>query len=208
MRGALLLDHDNSWLVKAIKRARALEAARTGLHLSTVLDDLVNTAYPPRKNTLSDGTTLPLQEFGNSLEAMVANELVRIVGWHKPVPRTKDGVTCSPDGVSISSGTLDEMKATWAQPTGIDDLSLDAFLHDTAKGYKYELQTDCYAFVWGLTRIRLHILFVRGVRGGAPLPTPVTIIRRRTPAQLRQTWKQMLQHARDRKFLPSPRRGK
>ena len=84
---------DGGWLLDAIRRQRAKEAKRRGLHVSTICDDIAKAIEPKRyaKGNFTDAQMLEFQELGNAIEELVARELRRKYSdWHKPDPRQDD----------------------------------------------------------------------------------------------------------------------
>lgn len=180
--------------------AREQQSPRTGLHCSTILDDMMRTLYPAKYKRGDEGLTqeqrLALWEFGNAYEDVIAEQLRRrFRRFEKPEPRQKGGLWFSPDGWRPASRTIDEIKSTW--------VSRRDFL-DSPKFLYYLYQGMCYAHVWRARRIRYHILFVvADYRQRAPFPVPMTATATwgRDPDVPRMYYDQVRQHARDRGWL-------
>lgn len=186
-------------LDRVLSVRRDNEAARTGLHVSTIINDMMAMMYPKKyiadgePGAISDTQRVTLWEFGNAYEDVISESLQRRirVGWEKPAPRKHGGVWFSPDGWCKRSRTLDEIKATW--------VSRRDFL-DSPKFLSYLYQGLSYAHVWRAVRIRYHILFVvADYKAGSPLPIPISVTVRwpeiDVPREIHDT---IQQHADDR----------
>lgn len=183
-----------------LQRRYATEPPRTGLHCSTILEDMMRALYPSkykRDDTgITDAQRFALWEFGNAYEDVIAAELTRrYPRFEKPAPRTKGGIVFSPDGWRAGTRTIDEIKSTW--------VSRRDFL-DSPKFLYYLYQGMCYAHVWRARRIRYHILFVvADYRHRAPFPMPMTatVTWENDMDVPRMYYDQVRQHARDRQWL-------
>lgn len=195
-------------IVAAIRRQRALEAARTGLHVSSIVHDILvctnATKYGRQRTPDDEHVAFAYQEFGNVLEDVLARQLARRLQlWEKPQPRVYRGIWGSPDGWHPRTRTIDEIKATWVSET--DFLTVDDRGHITDESEKfmaYRLQFLFYALAWGARRVRLHVLFINGKypRGGGPIPNARTFTFRFTHEELEQNFRQLAIHARDRQL--------
>lgn len=169
------------------------EKREKGLHVSTIVNDYVETAYPQKRKPLPSSMMVAYQEVGNLIEDVIAEQLRLRSGWMKPAPKTVGGIIMSPDGYHAPTKTIDEMKATWTSEN--DFLSSPKF-------FKYCMQALNYAHGWDAERIRLHVLFINGnYRPPAPkLPRTFTL-RWKTdvPALIFQRTQL---HARDKGWLP------
>lgn len=185
----------------AEQKSTTLARAR-GLHLSTITNDIAATVYPKEfwyltrdadAPTEFDDNTRATFEAGHVIEEMIANVMARRAGWVKPEPRQSfEGIWCSPDGYAQSTGTLDEMKATWK--------SSKDFV-GSAKWLLYLWQVLSYAHVYQAKRIRLHIMHMNGDwRPPRPVP-PKTYIIRPSPSDIAANWNMVTQHAKDRGWL-------
>ena len=192
---------DDSMIIEAIRQARASEAARTGLHCSTIVKDIAEGLQPPRDN-LDESVGIAFQEIGNVIEDIIADQLVqRFPEWTKPTPRTHRGVICSPDGWSPRARCIDEVKVTWK---GMRDfLTLDDRGHvlgESLKFVQYKMQILFYMQAWKADRARLHVLFLNGTYR-PPFPEPVTYLLRPTTTERVANEEMMIQHAQDRGWL-------
>lgn len=185
-----------------LQRRYAREQARTGLHCSTVLGDMMQTLYPSKYKPddapggITTAQKFALWEFGNAYEDVIARQLQRrYPRFEKPAPRSKGGLVFSPDGWRPASRTIDEIKSTW--------VSRREFL-DSPKFLYYLYQGMCYAHVWRARRIRYHILFVvADYKQRAPFPAPMTatVTWDRGSDVPRLYYDQVRQHAVDRGWL-------
>lgn len=178
-------------------------ARDSGLHLSQITNDIALTVYPKDFAYLSrptvddeaafDERTRAMFEVANVIEDMIALTLTTRLGWTKPKARCSvEGIWCSPDGFNDKTCTIDEMKATWK--------SSKDFLQ-TTKWQLYLWQVLSYMHVFGATRARIHVLHMNGDwRPPRPEP-PKTYIVRPTAAEIRDNWKMITQHAKDRGWL-------
>ncbi len=175
-----------------------------GLHLSTVVNDIALTVWPSEFAYLKrdvgdegeadvfDARTRALFECGHVVEDAMAQVLAQRVGWRKPAPKLCDGIWCSPDGFTPSSRTLDEMKVTWKSARDFTA---------TPKFQVYQYQVLSYMHVYGATRARLHVLHANGDwRPPRPMP-PTTYILRPSATEIRDNWRMVQTHARDRGWL-------
>lgn len=203
---------DRSAIIRAIRRRRAAEAERTGLHLSTIVNDIVaSTMTKPDRSGIDERTGLSFQEVGNVIEDLIATGFMqRDPSWVKPEPIIYQGITCSPDGYSERQLLIDEIKVRWGSCRGfieLDDAEPD--LHEPRTGeltgesetfVKYKMQLLFYMWAWGVSRGRLHVLFLNG-DWRPPFPKPVTLCLRPTTAELKENAAHIIQHAIDRRWL-------
>lgn len=191
----LELDDEGGALALALARHYQAQPPRVGLHLSDITNDIKQT-MERRRTTLDDRTVHLLWTIGLAWEEFVASWLVQhYTDWEKPAPRTVDGIICSPDGISVRSRTIDEMKATWAYWTDVETFFA------SPKGFDYTLRVIGYAHAFGCGRGRLHVNFIRGVKGGSPMPVSKTFHLRFSDRERRQQWAMLQQHARDKGWL-------
>ena len=205
-----LFEHrtDGGWLIDAIRRQRAEEAPRTGLHVSTICDDIAKTLEPRKyaKSNFTETQMLVFQELGNAVEDVVAKALAaRYMGFLKPEPRQDaDGIWGSPDGWHAPSRTIHEIKATWVSPRGFVEISKSGkLLTESYKFYRYRIQAMKYgaADMWDAARIMFHVVFMVGT-GYPPLPTPPrTLTLVPTEAEFASNAAMLKQHAQDRQWL-------
>lgn len=195
-------------IVRIIRRQRAKEAARTGLHVSTIVQDILACTNPAKfgsaRKPLPEGVAFAYQEFGNVLEDVLARQLARRLGlWTKPEPRVYRGIWGSPDGWDPRTRTIDEIKATWVSETDFvttDETGL--VIDESEKFMAYRLQFSFYDLAWDARRVRLHVLFINGKypRGGGPIPSTRTFTIRQSDAEKERNFRQLAIHARDRKL--------
>lgn len=187
------LDRGGGLIAEALARARASDPPRTGVHVGTVVSDMMQAMPGARTpSVVEDKTRHAWYEVGNVVEDIIAAGLrERIKGWTKPLPRTVRGLIGSPDGHSPASRTIDEIKATWKSERG--------FL-DSLKFLGYVLQSVTYAEMFEAERVRLHVLFINGTYT-PPFPNPRTFVLRFTKAERRERFDQVRQHAVDRGWL-------
>lgn len=201
------LERSGGVIVEAMQ-ARQAESDRTrpaGLHLSTIINDFVNTLYPePTRQETAARQKHSLFELGDIIEDVIAEELSRrSTHWEKPKPRKFEGIWCSPDGWSPRIHTIDEMKSTRISCRQVvirPDGRVDG-LEEHKKLLKHVIQIKCYMHVWDAKRGRLHELFLNG-DWKPPFPDPRTfILRPESSRELRDTWDQMKEHAHEREML-------
>lgn len=202
------LNRDGGLLLDVIRRQRATEAARTGLHVSTICDDIIKTIDRRRYDKeISPTSTIAFQEIGNVLEDVLAARLRRrLRGWVKPDPRADSrGVVGSPDGYRRGSRTIDEVKATWVTE-GIESKNPFVRLHrgrvveESLKFFRYRIQATHYAYIWKADRICLHVLFVNG-NYRPPFPNFRTFVIALTERDKRRNAEYLWRHAMDRQWL-------
>lgn len=188
----LELDRAGGAIAKAIRAARADEPPRTGVHCSTIVQDILRTLDPKRySQEIADETMLAFQEVGNVVEDIIADYLLRrIPGWVKPAPQVStSGIWGSPDGWTPRSRTITEIKATW-----VSDKDFLASL----KWLGYLKQAMFYADVWEAERVRLLVLFINGsYPRGRPAPIPREYTVTFTVRERREWHRQLAQHGLD-----------
>lgn len=213
---------DRSLFAHAIRHVREQEPPRTGLHCSSIINDirlLQESKGDKARDPLPEATSLLFMEMGNLVEDVLAQALAyRIPGWEKPLPRTSpEGIICSPDGYSPRSSCIDEVKVTWKSLK--DFLSLQSLrgsthtlqaalgsgatftlAEESQKFFLYRLQLFSYMHLWNAERGRLHVCFLNG-NYQPPFPQPVTFCIKPEPGEVQAMWDLLVQHARDRKML-------
>lgn len=197
---------DGGMLGEVLRRRRAAEAPRTGLHVSTIIQDLLRTSDPKTyAQDFAPNTSLAFQEIGNALEDVVARQLRRrIQGWHKPEPGLHRGVHFSPDGWRPHSHTVDEIKVCWKSERGF--LACDSEGRLDLLGSSLKLQGYLWQLLFYMHALRarrgcLHVLFVAGnYRPPFPLAHTYTFVP--TQEELKANERLLLQHAKDRGMLP------
>lgn len=191
---------DESLLIHLIREQRQQQAARTGVHCSDLVKSIMASSAvgTKRRGELDEATVLSLQEVGNAVEALLAEQFARqFPGWVKPTPQLFRGVHCSPDGWSPRSRCIDEVKVTWKSERDfvtVDDRGY--VVAESEKFVQYKLQTLFYGEAWEAERHRIHVLFING-DGRPPLPFPVTYVLKPTPEERAAVVEMMLQHGRD-----------
>jgi hypothetical protein len=208
------LPREQNVILDGIRRFRRAEAARTGLHVSAIINDMLDFMDSSRERShaaIDEETSLAFQEIGNVLEDVVAVGLVgRIPGWRKPRPRSYMGITGSPDGYSPRAACIDEIKVCWKSEKDFveteNGLTLDGRIAKgrvTAESLKftgYVMQILFYMKLWEAVRGRLHVLFVAGSYR-PPFPKPRTFLLKPTQREIDGNFDRIYQHARDvRKF--------
>lgn len=188
-------DRGGGFIVDAIAAQREQERPRTGLHCSTIVNDIVRTLYPQKfKRSFERKATYAYQEIGNVIEDVIGAGLGRRLfdSGSKPEPRTRDGISCSPDWWAEKTRTIDEIKATW--------VSERDFL-DSVKFLTYVYQGLTYAWAWHASRLRFHVVFLNG-NYTPPIPNCRTFIVRWDSARVLDAHGDMMvQHAADRGWL-------
>lgn len=226
---ATILPRQQSVLLQMIQEYRRREAARTGLHCSTIIHDIAKVSLPSlfSESDIDEATGLSFQEIGNVIEDIVADGLCRrFPGWSKPPPVIYRGVWCSPDGWSPRASTIDEVKVLWKSEVSKSEgrfLTLDCcnvgrpklepgsgvVVEESAKFVIYKMQILFYmaAKRWqerirhrDTIRGRLHALFVNG-NYQPPFPDPITIVLRPTDDEIDANEEMIIQHAEDRGWL-------
>lgn len=198
--------HPNSTpFMQMIREARSQEQARTGLHLSSIVADIVARTMPKQGDGIDEATGWLFQELGNTWENLVAWDLTRRYSrFHKPTPRTYRGIICSPDGDDGS--TIHEIKARWGSshafielddevPTLLEPLTGE-LTAESATFTKYKMQTLFYMRAFGRERGQLHTVFMAG-NFRPPFPRPCTLRLRPTAEELDTNEDQIIQHAID-----------
>lgn len=197
-------DREQNIILTGVRRSRAEEAARTGLHVSSIIDDMMGYMDSTRdrsREAIDEVTGLAFQELGNALEDIMAEGLGRrIPGWTKPAPRTYRGITGSPDGYSPRARAIDEIKCCWKK-SGKEFIELDSRGNVLSEGVKftgYVMQVLFYMKLWDAVRGRLHVLFVAG-NYKPPFPEPRTFLLKPTQREIDDNFSRIYQHALDTK---------
>ncbi len=196
---------DGGVLGEVLRRRRQLEAPRTGLHVSTIIQDLLRTSDPKTyAQEFDPNTSLAFQEIGNALEDVVARELRRRVpGWVKPEPGIYHGVHFSPDGWRHRTRAVDEIKCCWKSERDFIALHGDGtvdVLRSSLKLQGYLWQLLFYMRALRARRGHLHVLFVAG-NYRPPFPIAHTYTFVPTQDELIANERLLLQHAKDRRML-------
>lgn len=190
------LDGDGGTIARALRRHYQAQPARTGLHLSDITNDIKQRMEKGKRADLPEPTVHLLWTIGIMWEEFCASWLTQqYTDWEKPAPVTVEGIICSADGISRRSHTIDEMKATWAYWTSIDEFFA------SPKGFDYTLRVAGYCYAYGCDRGRVHINFIRGVRGGSPMPVSKTFYLKFEVGEIQQQWRMLRQHAVDQGWL-------
>lgn len=201
-------NQDGGWLMAAIRRQRAAEAARTGLHVSTICDDIYKTIDPKRFSAeIPETSRLLFQELGNAVEEIIAAELTRTYrDFEKPAPRQDSrGIWGSPDGWTPRSRTIHEIKLAWISET--DFVTVDRsgrVVAESDKFFRFRLQAMKYGSpdMWDARRIKLHVVFVNGkYPRGAPFPNAREFTLVPTAEDYETVNNQLWTHAEDRQWL-------
>ena len=166
-----------------------------GLHLSTVIKDMLKLQHP---KTYGGEIRPEFIGLGSSIEDAFARVLRKLFDWEQPGEFRRDGIIHTPDGWNNDDGMLEELKVTWAKYRGPDTLFHPTFT-------RYHLQAKPYCGVTGQDRIRFRVLFVTGT-GAPPFPMLKTFIVRYGRQELLDTRLQMRQHAEDRNLYARHRR--
>lgn len=194
------LNTRGGYITKAVARQRAAEVARTGLHCSTIVNDILHRMDPARyERETSDAARYAYQETGNAVEDIIAAELARrLTQWEKPEPRTFRGIIGSPDGWLKATRAIHEIKATWVNEKkffdGIGDDGTFEMLDVSLKLYGYLLQALFYGLAWDAQRIYFHVLFITGQFG---VPSTRTFVIKFTRQELEANYQRLAQHAVD-----------
>lgn len=192
----------------AIRRHRAREDARTGLHVSTICDDIYKTIDPKRFSAeIPETSRLLFQELGTAVESIIARELRRTyAGFVKPEPRQDSrGIWGSPDGWTPGSRTIHEIKLAWISET--DFVAVDGrgrLVAESHKFFRFRLQAMKYGSpdMWDARRIKLHVVFVNGkYPKGAPFPNAREFTLVPDAGDYNAVNMQLWQHAEDRGWL-------
>lgn len=201
------LDRNGGYIGRAIRDVRRHEAARTGLHVSTILDRILRAIDPNAyKIEFTEQQKHGYQEVGNVVEDFLADWLCRrVAGWQKPAPRLHRGITGSPDGWSPRNRALHEIKACWkserlftAVMRDLTSRRLDPIdlVRENLKLYSYVLQLLTYAEMWDADRGYLHVLFING-NYKPPAPNPRTFTLTWTREERRDNFDRLVQFAID-----------
>lgn len=191
-------------VMKALVAARRAEAPRTGVHVSTIIRDILETMWPSKYGKgLPEQELLALFEFGNAFEDLLADYLVKRRGWLKPEPVEHRGIIGSPDGWEVSKRAVHEIKSCWVSERGFVEIGKGGKLVDYSdKLQSYLWQSLFYADAMQAERIYLHVFFVAGdYRRGPPFPKSHTYIIRFDQSDLDANTNLLVQHGRDMGIL-------
>lgn len=187
------LSPDGGSFARAMQRHRRAEARRTGLHVSTVVGDMLRQLDPRRYATeLAEQTAHSFWAIGDAVETIIARELRRqYADFEKPEPGIYRGLSYSPDGWLPRSRTIVEMKACWTSERD--------FLQ-SLKFQGYLFQALFYAEADAARRIVLSVLFVNG-NYTPPFPHPREFTIVPTKAEKETNADTIVQHAEDLGWL-------
>lgn len=200
------------WQAICAEQQASSEARAKGLHLSTITNDIAATVYPKEFWYLVrdsetppeyDARTRATFEAGHVIEEIIAQHMAKRAGWSKPSPQFEPvgkgrhaRIWCSPDGYTLATRTIDEMKATWKSSRDF---------RSTPKWQLYLWQVLGYMYAFGATRARLHVMHMNGDwRPPRPEP-PKTYIVTPSRKEIDENWAMIVQHARDRGWLRQQR---
>lgn len=173
-----------------------------GLHVSTIIQSMMEVAYPKLFARASEADSQVREnwmEAGFAFEDALARTFAeRQQVTFRPGEIVKDGVICSPDGITIRGRDSDalvygnEFKCTWKSLRGFD-LDAPKFLY-----WKYQIRA--YAYVTGILDWELCVLFLNG-----DWKPPVPVVKRYfltfQPHEPAEAWSQLLAHARHEGML-------
>jgi hypothetical protein len=165
-----------------------------GLHLSTIIRSICQSLEPAK---YTDGPVNPLYTdpgftFEKVLETAWAN---RQRAHFRPGEVERDGIIGSPDYIDLCNGEewLIESKMTEMSMTG-------APLEPKFRKWLWQIAAYCHML--GMTRSRLHVLWLKGdykkVRRAYEVYEIIW-----TSEELEATWKLLTDHARDKGWLPN-----
>jgi len=174
-----------------------------GLHLSTIIRSIMRDLEPKK---YADGPVNPLYTdpgftFERVLEIAWAS---RHAGMFRPGEFEKDGIACSPDYIDLSGPdpVLIESKMTEMSMINCECQERTcALVHLTdSKFRKWLWQIAAYLHVMGMTKARLHALWMRGDYKKVRRDYGVWEITFE-PAELEATWALLVNHAREKGML-------
>jgi hypothetical protein len=173
---------------RMVPKRRVFTGARSsGVHLSGVI-----------KCLLVAGGLLTLEELGDEMPLRMcvgmAWEAFIVMLWAEfvwqPGECKRDGVIGSPDGVT--GDCLEEVKATWMSRLEKSEIrGVAPPPRKITEIKKWMLQLAGYCYMMGLTRARMHVLWVNGDYRNSG-PQYFTYLIEFTPAELERTWKNMI----------------
>ena len=173
---------------KMVPKTRVDSGQRSsGVHLSGVIKYVLTTAGLLTSDDLGD--MMPLRmAVGMAWEAWIVQLWPDFI-W-QPGEQCRDGIYGSPDGVT--GDTLEEVKATWMSrlektetkgvappPRRITDMK------------RWMLQLAGYCYMMGLTRARMHVLWVNGDYRNSG-PQYFTYLIEFTQQELERVWNNMI----------------
>lgn len=177
-----------------VSKGRSSSSQRSsGVHLSGVIKYVLTTAGLLDADDLTD--IMPLRmAVGMAWEAFAVGLWPHLI-W-QPGEQCRDGIYGSPDGITYSEdgdcAQLEEFKATWKS----------RLERSEAKGVRppdrkiteqrmWMLQIAGYCWMMGLTRARLHVLWINGDYRGSG-PQYFTYLLEFSEEELERTWNNMI----------------
>lgn len=169
------------------KERQSTMVRSSGVHLSGIIKYILQTGGLLQADEF--GADMPLAMcVGMAWEAFIVQLWPDFI-W-QPGEVTRDGIIGSPDG--ITGDCLEEVKATWMSrleksetkgvtppPRKITDMK------------RWMLQLAGYCYMMGLTRARMHVLWVMGDYRGSG-PQYFTYLLEFTRQELERTWRNMI----------------
>lgn len=159
----------------------------SGVHLSGIIKHILTTAGLLTVEDLGD--MMPLRMcLGMAWEMFVVGLWPDLI-W-QPGECTKDGVIGSPDG--ITGDMLEEVKATWmSRLEKTETKGVTPPPRNIIEIKRWMLQLAGYCHMMGLTRARMHVLWVNGDYRNSG-PQYFTYLLEFTPQELERVWNNMI----------------
>ena len=174
-------------LNRMMPKQRVSEAPRSsGVHLSGVIKYILTAAKQLEPDEYSE--MMPLRmAVGMAWEAFIVQLWPDLV-W-QPGEICRDNIYGSPDGVT--GDCLEEVKATWMSRLDRGAYGETPPPKRITDHKRWMLQVGGYLYMMGLTKVRMHVLWVNGDYRGSG-PQYFTYLIEFTQAELERIWNNMI----------------
>lgn len=166
------------------------------LHLTAIIRDMAETAGIGKDSGFAEEDLDWFSGPGHLWERIwdrAHEEAIRDGSWVSPGEFTLDGITATPDRIDWSRPAVIETKVRWRSTASFEALE---------KNYWAELmQVKAYCWMTKIMEADLVAFFIAG-NWRPPVPEVKGVNLKFTELELEETWRQIVNHARWRKWLP------
>lgn len=156
-----------------------------GLHVSQIINHIMVTSGLAEANDFTENDLGMFAIIGRLWEQMLANVLFKPPRYQRPGEIEVDGIYGSPDAVDSDDAVLMEFKVTWKS----SNRAIESF-------FKYMLQVKAYAYMLGLTKVRLYVFYVAG-NWRPPVPQIKAWEIEFSQHELKDNWRMLVQNGKD-----------
>ena len=155
-----------------------------GLHVSSIIRHIMVTSGLAKDSNFTDEDLEYFAVVGRLWERVLAETMLPEPRYIRPGEIEVDGIIGSPDGIDTEDPAVIEIKVTWLS----SNRAIESF-------FKYMLQIKSYAYMLGLTKVKLYVFYVCG-NYRPPVPQFKAWEITFTEAELRTNWHVMKENAR------------